>query len=44
MLVFVVWYALLYVLYSFEITLTGKRELAALLLLYFGCLATVKDG
>ena len=35
------WYALLYVLSSFAITLTRKRELVALLLLSFGCLATV---
>ena len=38
-----VWYAILYVLSSFAFTLTRKRELAALLLLYFGCLATVND-
>ena len=35
------WYALLYVLSSFEIILTRKRELVALLLLSFGCLVTV---
>ena len=35
------WYALLYVLSSFAIILTRKRELAALLLLYFGCIVTV---
>ena len=35
------WYALLYVLSSFEIILTRKRELFALLLLSFGCLVTV---
>ena len=40
MLVFV-WYALLYVLSSFAIILTRKRELVALLLLSFGCLLTV---
>ena len=34
-------YALLYVLSSFAIILTTKRELAALLLLSFGCLITV---
>ena len=32
------WYALLYVLYSFAIILTKKRELVTLLLLSFGCL------
>ena len=35
------WYALLYVLSSFTIILTRKRELVALLLLSFGCLVTV---
>ena len=35
------WYALLYVLSSFEIILTRKRELFAFLLLSFGCLVTV---
>ena len=35
------WYALLFVLSSFAIILTRKRELAALLLSSFGCLATV---
>ena len=35
------WYALLYVLSSFAIILTRKRELAALILLSFGCLFTV---
>ena len=37
------WYALiiLYVLSSFAIMLTRKRELVALLLLSFGCLVTV---
>ena len=35
------WYALLHVLFSFAITLTRKRELVALLLLSYGCLATV---
>ena len=35
------WYAMLYVISSFAFTLTRKRELAALLLLYFGCLVTV---
>ena len=34
-------YALLYVLSSFAIILTRKRELVALLLLSFGCLVTV---
>ena len=33
-----VWYALLYVLSSFAIILTRKRELVALLLLSFRCL------
>ena len=36
-----VWYALLYVLSSFAIMLTRKRELVALLLLSFGCLVSV---
>ena len=36
-----VWYALLYVLSSFTIIMARKRELVALLLLYFGCLVTV---
>ena len=31
------WYAFLYVLSSFAIPLTRKRELVALLLLSFGC-------
>ena len=35
------WYALLYVLSSFAIILTRKRELVALVLLPFGCLVTV---
>ena len=35
------WYALLYVLSSFAIILTRKRELVALLLLSFGGLVTV---
>ena len=35
------WYALLYVLSSFAIILTRKRQLVALLLLSFGCLVTV---
>ena len=35
------WYALLFVLSSFAIILTRKRELAALLLSSFGCLITV---
>ena len=35
------WYALLYVLSSFAIILTRKRELFALFLLSFGCLVTV---
>ena len=34
------WYALLYVLTSFAIISTMKRELVALLLLSFGCLVT----
>ena len=34
------WYRLLYVLSSFAIILTMTRELAALLLLSFGCLVT----
>ena len=40
MLVFV-WYALLFVHFSFGIILKRKRELVALLLLSFGCLITV---
>ena len=40
MVVFV-WHALLYVLSSFAIIFTRKRELVALLLLLFGCLVTV---
>ena len=36
-----VWYALLYALSSFAITLMRKRQLVALLLLSFGCLVTV---
>ena len=36
-----IWYALLCVLSSFVIILTRKRELDALLLLFFGCLVTV---
>ena len=36
-----VWYALLYVLSSFAIILTRKREQVGLLLLSFGCLVTV---
>ena len=35
------WYALIYVLSSFEIIMKRKRELVALLLLSFGCLVTV---
>ena len=35
------WYALLYVHSSFAIILTRKKELVALLLLYFGCFVTV---
>ena len=35
------WYALLYVLSSFAIILTEKRELDVLRSLYFGCLVTV---
>ena len=35
------WYALLYVLSSFAIILTKKRELVTLFLLSFGCLVTV---
>ena len=35
------WYALHYILSSFAIILTRKRELAALFLLSFGCLVTV---
>ena len=35
------WYALLYVLSSFAIIMTWKRELVALLLLSFICLMTV---
>ena len=35
------WYALLYVLSSFAILSTKKRELVALLLLSFGCLVTL---
>ena len=35
------WFALLYVLSSFAIILTRKKELVALPLLSFGCLATV---
>ena len=35
------WFALHCVLSSFEIILTRKRELVALLLLSFGCLVTV---
>ena len=38
---FLFWYALLFVLSSFAIILTRKRELVALLLLSFGCLVTV---
>ena len=34
------WYALLYVLSSFAIILTRKKELVALLLLSFGCRVT----
>ena len=36
-----VWYTLLLVLSSFAIILKRKRELVALLLLFFGCLVTV---
>ena len=35
------WYALLYVPSSFAIILTKNKELAALLLLSFGCLVTI---
>ena len=35
------WYALQFVLSSFAIILARKRELAAFLLLSFGCLVTV---
>ena len=35
------WYALLYVLSSFAIILTRKRDLVAELVLSFGCLVTV---
>ena len=35
------WYALLYVLSSFAVILTRKRELVALLLLSVGCQVTV---
>ena len=42
MLVFVVWYALLYVHSSFAKTLTRKRGLVALVLLSSGCLVSVK--
>ena len=35
------WYALHYVLSSFAIIFTRKRDLVALLLLSFGCLVTV---
>ena len=34
------WYALLYVLSSFAIILKRKRELVALLLLFYGCLVS----
>ena len=37
------WYALFYVLFSFAITKSWKREVVALLLLSFGCLVTVND-
>ena len=40
-MLFFVWYALLYVHYSFAIILTRKRELVVLPLLPFGCLVTV---
>ena len=36
-----IWYSLLFVLSSFAIILTMKRELVALLLLSFRCLVTV---
>ena len=36
-----IWYALLCVISSFAFILTRKRELVALLLLYFVCLVTV---
>ena len=39
-MLFLFWYALLYVLSSFAIILTRKRELIALLLLCFGCLVS----
>ena len=35
------WYALLYVLSSFEIILRSKRELVALLLLSYRCIVTI---
>ena len=35
------WYVLLHVISSFAIILTRKRDLVALLLLYFGCVVTV---
>ena len=35
------WYALRYVLSSFAIVLTRKRELVALLVLCFGCIVSV---
>ena len=35
------WHALLYVLSSFAISFTRKRELVALLLFSFGCLVTI---
>ena len=37
------WYELLCVLSSFAIILTRKRELVALLLLSYRCLATIND-
>ena len=41
MLIFGFWYVLLYVISSFAIILTRKRELVVLLLLSFRCLVTV---
>ena len=38
------WYVLPCVFYSFATILTRKRELVALLLLFFLCLVTVKHG
>ena len=38
------WYASMFVLSSFAINLTWKRELVALLVLSFGCLVTVRGS